>query len=120
MNFKRGNIYYFKLPKISNESHIQSGMRPCLVVSNDFNNRFAPLLTVIPITTSLAKNKLPTHVSFSDADITGALTLRHSTFLCENIMQIDKDCIAQHATTTRISHELLCGVESAMRVQLGL
>ena len=41
--------------------HKQSGLRPCIIVSNDFNNSFCDLVTIIPVTTK--KDNLPQHRS---------------------------------------------------------
>ena len=41
--------------------HKQSGLRPCIIVSNDFNNYFCDLVTIIPVTTK--KDNLPQHRS---------------------------------------------------------
>lgn len=42
-------------------SHVQSGMRPVIVVSNDTANRYSPIISIVPLTTNLARIDIPTH-----------------------------------------------------------
>ncbi len=50
---KRGDIYWADLnPTIGSEI---SKKRPVLVVSNDKNNQFAAIVTILPITSSIGK-----------------------------------------------------------------
>lgn len=55
---RRGDLFYVDLPQ--NKKNIQSGIRPCVVVSNDKANTFAPVIHVIPLTTR-TKRMMPTH-----------------------------------------------------------
>lgn len=50
---KRGEIYYADLnPTVGSEINKR---RPCLIVSNDANNRAASTLTVLPITSNTTR-----------------------------------------------------------------
>ncbi|MDZ7802338.1 MAG: type II toxin-antitoxin system PemK/MazF family toxin [Trueperaceae bacterium] len=50
---RRGDVYYADLePSVGSEANKR---RPCLIVSNDANNRAASTLTVLPITSKVAR-----------------------------------------------------------------
>src|SRR4051794_41213270 len=56
---KRGEIYWVKLPLPSKHSKVKirelQELHPCLVVSNDEQNRFSPLITILPFTSQTDK-----------------------------------------------------------------
>ena len=54
-SFRRGDIYLADLGE--HHGHIQGGARPVVVVQNDYGNRFAPTLIVVPLTTEIKKNR---------------------------------------------------------------
>ena len=57
----RGDVIYIDLGQHP-KSSIQSGVRPCVVVSNDTNNKYAKVLCVCPCTSNISKNYIPTQV----------------------------------------------------------
>lgn len=56
------------------------GVRPCVIVSNDMNNKFSNRINVVPLTTQ-AKNPLPTHCVVSSSKVS-------SFALCENVTMV--------------------------------
>ena len=48
MKIKRGDIIIADLGQ--HETSIQSGIRPCVVMSNNMANRHSPVITVVPLT----------------------------------------------------------------------
>lgn len=56
---KQGDIYYANLT--SNGSHVQSGMKPVVIMQNDIGNKFSPTVTVVPLTSKKKSLHLPTH-----------------------------------------------------------
>src|SRR2546423_15394108 len=58
-SIKRGEIYWVKLPLPSKHSKVKirelQGVHPCLVVSNDEQNHFSPLITILPFTSQTDK-----------------------------------------------------------------
>ena len=64
------------------------GIRPCIIISNDKNNFFAPCVNVVPLTTQ-SKNPLPTHCIIQSSD-------RTSFALCENITTVSKGRLLQY------------------------
>ena len=80
----RGDIFYARIPKLEN-SHIQTGVRPVIITSNEMALKHSPVIQYIPITTKLNKNKIPVHVDLN-TDF-----LRPSVALVEQEGCIDKD-----------------------------
>ena len=80
----RFEIWLADLPALDN-THVQQGYRPVVVISNNAANRFSPIITVVPLT-SRRKKPLPTHVLLNWHG-----RYDSSTALCEQIMTIDKD-----------------------------
>lgn len=39
----------------------QGKVRPCVVVSNDSNNKYSPVIIVMPFTSNINKKNIPTH-----------------------------------------------------------
>lgn len=64
-----------------NKGSVQCGIRPAIIVSNDFGNKCSTILTVVP-TTSKDKPLIPTHFLIH----LGIPT----TILCEQIVTISK------------------------------
>ena len=84
---KRVEIWLANLPAVEN-SHIQYGCRPVVIVSNDAANANSPVVTVGPLTSQRHKVHLPTHVYLDGQGLKGA-----SIALCEQIMPLDKHCL---------------------------
>ena len=57
---KMFDIYYANLSKNAVKSE-QGGVRPVLIIQNDVGNRFSPTLIVLPITSEIKKEDMPTH-----------------------------------------------------------
>lgn len=69
------------------KGHIQGGIRPALVVSNNIGNKYSPLIKTIPFTTKKQDKGLPTHIKFYAGE--GGLT-EDSILLAESTIDIDK------------------------------
>ncbi|MBI4614871.1 MAG: type II toxin-antitoxin system PemK/MazF family toxin [Planctomycetes bacterium] len=54
---ERGSVYLVRLDPV--EGSEQGNTRPCLVVSNDVNNRVAPTVTVLPISSRIPSTAYP-------------------------------------------------------------
>ena len=110
---RKYDIWFADLPTTPG-SHVQSGMRPVIVVSNDTANRYSPLISIVPLTSALKRADIPTH------------TVIHSRFLrcpsmalCEQIMTIDKTQLKDRIGAVECLHERLA-IRHCMQVQLGL
>lgn len=54
MNIRRGSVYWWNCPE-HNRPHIQEGVRPVVVVSNDECNQFSGVVTVVPLSTKVKR-----------------------------------------------------------------
>ena len=54
MEIRRGSVYWWNCPEHSRK-HIQEGVRPVVVVSNDTCNQFSEVVTVVPFTTAVRR-----------------------------------------------------------------
>lgn len=57
----RGDIVYVNLGQHP-KSSVQSGVRPCIVVSNDRNNKCSTVVNVCPFSSKQDKRFIPVHV----------------------------------------------------------
>ena len=109
----RFDVWEASLP-INKGSHVQSGRRPVVVVSNNMANAHSPVVTVVPLTSTTSKGRLPTHVLLVAEGLSSI-----SLALCEQILSIDK---------SRLTHRIgrICepldrsALNRAMAIQLGM
>ena len=105
-NYKKGDVYIFELKE--NESHVQKGIRPCLIVQNDVGNANSPNLIVVPLTSKVKRRDMPVHV----------LTGRRQMALCECILTIPKDNIISYIKSLDANTMKL--VDRALSISLGI
>ncbi len=110
---KRFEIYQANLPSIPG-SHIQSGIRPVVIVSNDKANAYSPVVTVIPLTTRLGKKCLPTHVTLLTSGLRSI-----SLALCEQVMPVDKSSMMRYIGYITDPDDR-AALDHAMSIQLGM
>lgn len=120
---RRGNILWIDLGEHPG-THLQSGCRPCVVVSTDKANRSAKIYTVIPGTTKHEKDGFPVHCKLLPEEVQGYLN-RSTIFLAEQICTVDEKqvigkmgTIKQNSITMQkinqiIIRQLALNVESA-------
>ncbi len=85
MKIKRGDIIIVDLGQ--HETSVQSGIRPCVVISNNMANKYSQVITVVPLISKIHKKEyLPTHV-FLNGYRNTALH-RHGLALCEQITSV--------------------------------
>ena len=96
---------------------VQTGIKPCLVVSNDFGNRFGPTLVVVPMTSKIAqKTSLPTHYILEKDKY--KFLKYDSLVLCEQVITIPKSCVLRKIGY--IPKTELSGIESCLKIELAL
>lgn len=95
---KIGDIFYAELDGVGSE---QRGYRPCLVLQNNKGNLHSPNLIVLPITSSIKRLDMPTHVLLRSAD-TGLK--KDSIVLCENPVSISKARLGFYITSLSKSY----------------
>ncbi len=105
-NIKRGDILLVKLK--NDYPHIQTGIRPCVVVQNNFGNTFSKILIVVPLTTKLKKITMPVHVIVNSKQMA----------LCESIMTISKEQIINYIGT--LDEKTLEQINDALSISLDL
>lgn len=113
MTLKRGDIFFAELNPVQGSE--QGGIRPVLVVQNDVGNNFSPTTIILPITSKLAKAKLPTHVALSRRE--SGLS-RDSVVLAEQIRTIDKVRLQQKVAT--LNEITMSRINQAMEVSMGI
>jgi len=110
---KRGEIYMVNLES-KGVSSIQTGRRPCIIVSNERCNQHSPVVTIIPLSSKMTKAKLPTHV------LLGAECglQMNSISLCEQIQSCDtKNIEFKVGTCTELKMK---SIERAIKIQADL
>lgn len=82
--YARGMVYWINLPNTFGDS-VQTGRRPCVIISNNVGNIFSENVTVVPCTTNIEKaDSQPTHYT------TKLYATTESVVLCENIITVSK------------------------------
>ena len=82
---------------------IEEGWHPVLIISNNANNEFTPIVTVAPITSKTNKLYLPGHVFIDATDVSdnGAdipnFSFRSGSVLLEQITVLDKRQLEKYA-----------------------
>jgi mRNA interferase MazF len=110
---RRGDIVYADLSQtVGSEINKR---RPVLIVSNDPNNRGASTVTVLPITSSIARI-YPFEVALSPAD---SGLPKESKVQAQQIRTIAKERI-YGAPAERVAPDKLREIDAAMRLHLGL
>lgn len=109
MQYKRGDIVLANNQNVS--GNIQNGIRPYLIISNDKNNEFSNILTVIPLTTK-EKKPLPTHYTIEIHGI-------RNTFLVEQITCISKDDVLDSFGASLSNNDMKI-IEKRIKVQLDI
>lgn len=108
----RGQVYFTDLgERIGSE---QSGMRPVIIVQNDIGNRNSPTVIVVPITSQIKREEMPTHISLRR----GYGLEEESIALCEHVDTIDKQRLLDyigHITTIELRR-----IDRALAISVGL
>ena len=90
---KMFDIYYADLSKNAVNSE-QGGIRPVIVIQNDIGNKYSPTLIVLPITSEIKKENMPTHCILHRSIKNGLKV--DSMVLAEQIRVIDKSRILDY------------------------
>ena len=114
--YHRGAVFYvdFGLPNCSSK---QAGVRPCVLISSEINNRHSPVVNVLAFTSSPRKQAklLPVHIRFT-AEETGMP--RDCICMCEQPMTVSKTELQRYVTT--LSAEQMERISEGIRLQLSL
>lgn len=107
-DIRRGSVYWWNCPE-HNRKHIQEGVRPVVVVSNDNCNEFSGVVTVVPFTTRV-KRPFPQQVAVVLPD--GV-----SIALCDQVTSIPVEELQRHICDLH-SYQM-DQLEVALAIQLG-
>ena len=121
----RGSIWFADLaPRTTSNliTSVQSGTRPVLVISNDLNNRFGTVITIVPFTGAPKRLDIPTHVAVVPSDVRNGYQpseIYESTLLCEQVTALDKSRLVSYVGTV-VNPKLMSQVEQALLTQVGI
>ena len=86
--FRKGDICWFEDPSpFDDNSHIQHGPRPVVIVSCNRLNETSTLATIVPMTTNVQKKLYPNQIEIS-------LNGTRSRIKCDQIRVVDKSSLA--------------------------
>jgi mRNA interferase MazF len=92
---------------------LQKGVRPCLVDSNDVNNKFSNIVNVFPLTSSMTKARIPVHI-----EVQGYGLKEKSIILIEQGVPIDiRYQLISYIGT--VDNEVMKKVDKARNIQHG-
>lgn len=111
----RGDIVYISLPH--QRGCIQSGYRPCIVVSNNLSNKHSKIVNLIPFSTKIKHN--PVHVKVKPEDVRGYFE-SESDALAEQIVTRNMSEIISKVGHLDESSEIMKAINHSIALQLGL
>ena len=114
MNVKRGDIFFANLYGSKEDSSVQCGRRPVIIIQNNVGNRHSPTTIIAPLTSKMKKRNLPTH-AFIRADEVNGLR-RDSVALLEQVQAMDKTDLCEYVG----SIEDMTSINKALMVSVGL
>ena len=109
----KGDIFYANLNNML--GHVQGGIRPVIVVSNNFNNAHSDNITVVPVSSN-TNLKLKTHILINGDLVEECGLIKESKILCETILTISKEQLYQRIG--RVTVGLTKQINESIRVQL--
>lgn len=105
-------LWLAELPAV--HGHIQHGLRPVVIVSNDTANASSSTVTVVPLTSNRRKTTQKTHVCLSGYGLSVT-----SIAQCEQVMTLDKSCLLRRlGEVSRLFDRL--SLQHALALQLGI
>ena len=108
---RRGDIYYANIGE--NTGSIQSGIRPVMIVQNDFGNIHSPTVVVAFLSSRINKAKLPTHVIITKEECRG---LTYDSFVgMEQLFTLNKYQLGSY-----IGNIMNDKIDKAIAISLGL
>jgi mRNA interferase MazF len=111
---QRGDIYIVNLdPVVGSE---QGGRRPVLIIQNDVNNQYSPVVIVASITSASTRVSYPVDVLIPSAGESGLRP--NSRVLLNQIKTIDKHRLERYIG--RLNDEHMAQVDEAIKISLGL
>ncbi|MFL5803102.1 MAG: type II toxin-antitoxin system PemK/MazF family toxin [Roseiflexaceae bacterium] len=110
---RRGEIYYTNLDLVFGSE--QGGRRPVLIIQNDPNNQYSPVVIIASITSTPARSTRPTDVSIAAGE--AGLT-KQSRILLNQLRTLDKRRLGRHVG--QLDDTQMEQVDQALMMSLGL
>lgn len=88
-----GEVYFMNFTGVGSE---QSGLRPGIVFQNNIGNVRSPNIVALPLTSSIKRLEMPTHVLIRSGD---SGLKYNSIAICENPERMSKERIGKYITT---------------------
>lgn len=115
---KRGEVYWVYLPLDENDEEKEKrksyrelqGKHPALIVSNDEQNKFSPLITILPLTSQTDK--------IYPFQVESNLREKKGVILVDQIRTIDKERLGERLG--ELDMEIMEKVERALHLTLAL
>lgn len=114
--FHRGDLVLVNLGQHKGLS-VQSGIRPCVILSNNMSNQYSTILNVFPMTTQI--KECPVHVIVGKTDVNGYLK-ESSCFLGEQPVTIGKSQVLRKVGHISEESDTMKRIAEAIMLQLGL
>lgn len=106
---KCGDVIWTHLPESG--IHVQTGIRPCIILGNNASCKFSNVVTVVPLSTKISKgNKIPSHVFLKNLP-------KASIALTEQIQTVNKDCLTGGPIYS-LTEEEMTNLKEAIKSQL--
>jgi len=113
--FPRGAVFYIDLGRADGTSK-QAGLRPCILISSDINNRYSPNVNIVCLTDARhTKNPLPVHLYISSKE---SGLEKDSICLCEQTFTVSKSELLNYVTT--LSPQIMQRVSECLKIQFSL
>lgn len=110
----KGDIYYADLSPVLHSE--QGGIRPVLVVQNNYGNKYSPTIIVCAITSQINKAKLPTHIRLEKEQF--EFLKKDSVIMTEQIRTIDRKRLRDYVGS--IDDFTMMKVENALNISFGM
>lgn len=112
MNLRVGDVFLIYFDGINSE---QRGVRPGVIIQNNTGNLHSKNTIAIPLTTSIKRTEIPTHVVIQKLD---SGLQKDSMALCENPQRISKQRIIRYITT--LSDKYMAEIAKASVIAMGV
>lgn len=116
---RRGEVYFAALPIQSNNSSIQTGIRPVVIVQNNVGNKYSPTINIVPMTSVIKNERQPTHVIIPKNTGSGNGLEKTSMVLGEQLTTINKFDLRSSLVCTLPEH-VMKQIDRALMVSLAL
>ena len=113
VNIKRGDNFLVNLEPVTGSE--QGGIRPFLIIQNDYGNKYSPLTIIAPLTSKVFIKEFPTNVFILKED--SGLD-KDSTILLNQIRTIDKNRLIKKIGS--LDFNLINKLNLALKISLGL